>query len=136
MTLTLIGFAIVSSHWLAVVGVTMFVRLIELQVRCVEEPYLPAAHNPCSTRRRWAALFPESADTVAETLLRNSATDTCQRVMQDTKGSRRAKHIIELGGFEDAVETGLGHGAVDFGDDGSVRADNVGLGRLEHTSVD
>ncbi len=46
MTLTLVGFALVSQHSLVVAGFVMFVLAIELQVRGVEEPYLSATHGP------------------------------------------------------------------------------------------
>ena len=45
MALTLVGFAVVSSHWLVIVGVLLFVLSIEMQVRFVEEPYLAMAHG-------------------------------------------------------------------------------------------
>lgn len=45
MSLTLAGFAILSLHWLVLLGAVLFVLSIELQVRFVEEPYLSSLHQ-------------------------------------------------------------------------------------------
>ena len=45
MSLTLAGFAILSLHWLVLLGAVLFALSIELQARFVEEPYLSALHR-------------------------------------------------------------------------------------------
>lgn len=45
MSFTLVGFTVLSLHWLVLVGTMLFVVSIELQVRFVEEPYLYALHR-------------------------------------------------------------------------------------------
>lgn len=45
MTLTLVGLSVLSLHPLAFIGTVLFVVSIELQVRCIEEPYLAATHG-------------------------------------------------------------------------------------------